>query len=99
MFNIEIALLLGRMIESLLNEIAIVGMNSLKRQVDRGSGRSIVFKDVVDFIRPVDLSADNTPAETARLAYPLALRKESFAALQIGIESGVKAPGVRLFSK
>src|SRR6185295_11901866 len=71
MFNVEIRPFSYRIVENLPNEILIAGMNSLKRQVKRGSGCSIVFKNVVKFFRPVDLSAGNIPAETAGLAYPL----------------------------
>src|SRR5437879_3094339 len=64
-------------------------MNSLKCQFERWLSRSIVLKDVVGPVRPVDLSARDIPAETARLADPLALSQESFAALQIGIKAGI----------
>src|SRR5260370_33824472 len=89
MCRIEIRLFIGRVVESLPNEISIVGMNSLKCQFERWLRRSIVLKDVVGPVRPVDLSARNIPAETARLADPLALSQESFAALQIGIKAGI----------
>src|SRR5260370_5758201 len=89
MFHIEIRLFTGRVVESLPNAISIVGMNSLKCLVERWLGRSIVLKDGVGPVRPVDLSARNTPAETAGLADPLALSQESFAALQVGIKPGI----------
>ena len=89
MSHIEIRLFLDRVVESLPNEISVVGMNSLKCHFQRWLNRSIVFKDVVGPVRPVDLSARNIPAETARLADPLPLSQESFAALQIGIKAGI----------
>src|SRR5579863_10313625 len=64
-------------------------MHSLKCQADRWLSRSIEFKDVVGPVRQVDLSARNTPAETAGLADPLALSQERFAAPQIGIKAGI----------
>src|SRR5260370_40368087 len=85
MLKIKIRPDLGRSVESPLHEISIVGMNSLKYQLQRGLNGSIIFKDVVGFLRPVDLSADNVPAETTRMAYALRLSQESFAALQIKI--------------
>jgi hypothetical protein len=63
--------------------IPIVGMNSLKYQLQRWLNRSIVFKDLVGFLRPVDFSTRNVPAEAARVAYALPLSQVSFAALQI----------------
>src|SRR5260370_37663108 len=85
MLKIKIRPDLGRSVESPLHEISIVGMNSLKYQLQRGLNGSIIFKDVVGFLRPVDLSADNVPAETTRMSYALRLSLESFAALQIRI--------------
>ena len=57
MFNIKICLFLGRVADSLLDEIFVVGMNSLQHQVQCGLSRSIAFKDLVGFLRPVDFSA------------------------------------------
>src|SRR5260370_38598369 len=64
-------------------------MNSPGCRLQRGLNRSIVSKDLVDFLRPVDLSTRNVPAEAAGVAYALPLSQESFAALQIGIEAGI----------
>src|SRR5882724_10368708 len=83
MFNIEICLFVGCVIESLLHEISVVGMSSLKYQLQSWLNPSIVFKDVVGLLRPVDLSGDNAPAETARVTYALPLSQESLAALQL----------------
>ena len=58
-------------------------MNSLKCQLQRGLKRWIVFKDIVGFLRPVDLSTENVPAETASVAYALRFSQEGFAASQL----------------
>src|SRR5260370_11137645 len=89
MFNIKICLFVGRVVESLLYAISVVGMNSLEYQLQRWLNRSIMLKDVVGFLRPVDFSAENAPAEAARAAYALPFSQESLAALQVRIEVGV----------
>ncbi len=89
MLNIKICLFVGRVVESLLHAISVVRMNSLKCQLQCRLYRSIVFKDIVGFIRPVDFSSWNAPAEAARMADALPLSNESFAALQIRIEAGI----------
>ncbi len=68
MLDVKICLLIVHALEGLAHEIPIVGMNSLERQFQCWVDGSIVFKDVVSFLRPVDLTADNAPAETARVA-------------------------------
>jgi hypothetical protein len=89
MLKIKISPCLGSEADSPLDEIFVVGMNSPKYQLQRGFNRSIVLKDVVGFLRPVDFSAENAPAEAARLAYALPLSQEGFAAMQIRIEAGI----------
>jgi hypothetical protein len=81
--------IIDRVFVSLPNEISVVGMNSLKCHFYRWLSRSIILKDLVGPVRPVDLSARNIPPETARLAHPLALSQESFAALQFGIKPDI----------
>ncbi len=80
---------LGRAVESLLHEISVVGMRSLEYQLQRRLNGPTVLKDLVGFLRPVDFSARNAPAEAAGVAYALPFSQESFAALQIRIEAGV----------
>src|SRR5713101_4975818 len=82
MLNIKICLFVDSFVESLLHKAYILGMNSLKYQLQGWRNGSIVSKDVVGFLRPVDLSANNAPAETTRVTYALPLSQESFAALQ-----------------
>src|SRR5713226_4494813 len=89
MLNIKICLFVGRVLESLLHAISVVRMNSLQCQPQRRLHRSIMLKDVVGFLRPVDFSAENTPAETACVAYVLPFSQERLAAVQIRIEASV----------
>src|SRR5260370_3192913 len=89
MLNIKICLFVDRVVESQLHAISVVRMNSLKYQLQRWLNRSIVFKDVVGFLRPVDFPAENTPAETTRVAYALPFSQDSLAAVQIRIEAVV----------
>src|SRR5258708_34277584 len=89
MLDIKICLFVGRVVESLLHAISVVRMNSLKYQLQRWLNRRIRLKDVVGFLRPVDFSAENAPAEAASVAYALPSSQESLAALQIRIEVGV----------
>src|SRR3984893_4828324 len=96
MLKIKRSPCLRRPIESLLYQISVVGMNSLQYQLQCRLKLSIVFKDVVGFIRPEDFSIRNVHAESARLAYALPLSQESLAALkiriaalQIRIEAGI----------
>src|SRR5258708_4498198 len=83
MFKIEIRPCLESTVESLLHEISVVRMNSLKYQLQRWLDRSIMFKDIVGFIGPEDFSTRKVKAETARVAYALPLSQESFAAVQL----------------
>src|SRR5713226_8666177 len=89
MLNIKICLFVGRVVESLLYAISVVRMNSLQCQPQRRLHRSIMLKDVEGFLRPVDFSARNVPAETAGVTYTLPFSQESLAAVQIRIEAGV----------
>src|SRR5260370_20476384 len=89
MFNIKMCPSVGTAVDSLLHEISVVGMNSSEYQLQRWLDCSIMLKDVVGFLRPVDFSAGNTPAEAAGVAYALPFSQERFAALQIRIEAGI----------
>src|SRR5260370_36334937 len=89
MLDIKIFLFIGRVVERLLHAISVVRMNSLEYQLQGGFNRSIILKDLVCFLRPVDFPAENTPAETAGVAYVLPFSQERFAALQLKIEVGV----------
>src|SRR5260370_26622829 len=89
MLDIKICLVIGRVVESMLHAISVVRMNSLEYQLQGGFNRSIILKDLVGFLRPVDFPAENTPAETAGVAYVLPFSQERFAALQLKIEFGV----------
>src|SRR6266849_3998112 len=79
MLNIKICLFVGRAVESLSHAISVVGMNSPEYQLQRGLNRSIVLKDLVGFLRPVDFSTRNVPAETASAAQALRLGQVSLA--------------------
>src|SRR6266404_6714125 len=89
MLNIKVGLFVDRALDSLLHKISILGMNSLKYQLQRGFSRSILSKDVVRFLRPVDFSTRNVPAETASAANTLRLNQEIVTAVQVRIELGV----------
>src|ERR1700734_4010183 len=89
MLKIKICPGLGGAVDRLLREISVVGMNALEYQLQRGLNRSIIPKDVVGLLRPVDFSAENAPAEAASAAYALPISQEGLAALQIRIEFGV----------
>jgi hypothetical protein len=45
-----------------------------------------MFKDVIGFVRPVDFSGSDTPAEASSLAQPLRYSQGGFDASQFGIE-------------
>src|SRR5260370_7758738 len=89
MLDIKICLVIGRVVERLLHAISVVRMNSPEYQLQGGFNRSIILKDLVGFLRPVDFPAENTPAETAGVAYVLPFSHERFAALQLRIYFGV----------
>ena len=78
MLNIKICLFVGRITESPLHKLSIVRMNSLKYQFQSWLNRSIVFKEVAGFFRPVDLSAADAPAETAGVAYVCASARKAW---------------------
>src|SRR5438270_880592 len=82
MLKIKICSSFGRVVDNMLYKIPVVRMNALEHQFQRRLHRSIVLKDVVGFLRPVDFPAENAPAEAARMAEGLSLGQESFAALQ-----------------
>src|SRR6202022_4189239 len=79
MLKIEICPFAGRAVDSLLHRISVVGMNSLEYQLQGGLHRSIVLKDFVGFLRPVDFSTRNVPAEAACVAQALRLGQVSLA--------------------
>jgi hypothetical protein len=81
-FNIKPCLLISRAIDCLLHIISIVGMNSLKHRLQRWLNGLIVFEYLVGFLRPVDFSAGNAPAEAACVAYDLPLSQVGLTALQ-----------------
>src|SRR6266404_5179148 len=83
MLNIKICLFVGRVVESLLHAISVVGMNSLEYQLQRGFNRSIKLKGLVGFLRPEDFSTRNVPAEAASAAQALRLGQVSLAAVQV----------------
>src|SRR6266849_1733316 len=89
MLKIEICPCLGRAVNSLLHPISVERMNSLQYQLQCRLNRSIVFKDIVGFIRPEDFSTRNVPAEASSTAQALRLGQVSLVALQIRIEVGI----------
>src|SRR5215470_19840977 len=89
MLQIKISPFVGRELETLLHEISVVGMNSRQYLLQCGLSRSIVFKDIVGFLRPVDFSAEHTPTEAASVTYVLPLSQECLAAVQVGIKLGI----------
>src|ERR1700692_4529971 len=64
-------------------------MNALEYELQGWLKRSIILKDRMGFFRPVDVSAENAPAEAAGVAYALPLSQESLAAVEVRIELGV----------
>src|SRR5713226_8565558 len=84
MLKIKICPCLGRAVDSLLHASSVVRMNSLQYQLQCRLNRSIVFKDIVGFLRPVDFSAEDAPAEAAGVAQPLRFSQIGLAASQIG---------------
>ncbi len=89
MVKIKICPCFGRAVDSLLHAISVVRMNSLQYQLQCRLNRSIVFKDIVGFLRPIYFSTRNVPAETAGVTYALPFSQERLAALQIRIEAGI----------
>ncbi len=99
MLNIKICLFAGRVVESLLHAMSVVGMNSLEYQLQRGFNRSIKLKGLVGFLRPKDFSTRNVPAEAASAAEALRLGQVSLAAVQVrsgGVRSRLAGPGMLL---
>src|SRR5258708_8879174 len=82
MLKIKICPCLGRAVDSLLHASSVVRMNSLEYQLQCWLNRSIVLKDVVGFLRPVDFSAENAPAEAASDAQLLRLGQVNFTPAQ-----------------
>src|SRR6202035_2465004 len=95
MLKINIFPCLGRSAERLPDEISVVGMNSLECELQGGLNGLIVLKDLVAFLRPVDFSTRNVPAEAASLAQALrlcqvclALAERLFGPLTFGLLCG-----------
>src|ERR1700740_2322281 len=89
MLKIKVCLVPGHAIDSLLHQISVVGMNALEYELQGWLKRSIILKDRMGFFRPVDVSAENAPAEAACVAYALPLSQERLAAVEVRIELGV----------
>src|ERR1700751_3461696 len=83
MLNIKIGLFVDRVIESLMHVISVVRMNSLKYQLHCWLNRSILFKDVIGFLRPVNFPAENTPPKTSGVTQILRFGQVSFTASQL----------------
>ncbi len=75
--------LVGRIFDRLLHTNSFLGPNSFKHPLQRWLNGSIMFKDVVEFFRPIGFSAENVPAEGASVADALPLSQVSLAALEI----------------
>src|SRR5580704_13034461 len=78
---------MDRSFDRLLHSNSILRMYSLNQPPDRWLNGSIKLIDFVCFFRPIEFFAENVPAEAARVANFLPLRKECFAALQLMIET------------
>src|SRR5580658_3720044 len=83
MLKIKICSCLGRAVDSSLHEIFVVGMNSPEYRLQRGFSRPIKLKDLVGFLRPVEFSTRNVPAEAASVAQFLRFGQVSFALSQL----------------
>src|SRR6202007_3445109 len=88
MLKIKVCLVPGHAIDSLLHQISVVGMNALEYELQGWLKGSIILKDRMGFFRPVDVSAENAPAEAACVAYSLPLSQERLAAVEVRIELG-----------
>src|ERR1700676_648094 len=86
MLKIKIRPFPGCAVENLLHENPVVGMKLLQYRFQCRLSRPIVFKDPVGFLRPVNFSTQNIPAEASGRADALPFSQESFAALQIRVE-------------
>ena len=64
-FELKVGSCLRLPVEGLQHKISIVGMSSPQYHLQRRLYCSIVFKDIVGFRRPVDLSGGDAPTETA----------------------------------
>src|SRR5580700_12277727 len=78
---------MDRRFDRLLHFGFILGMYSRNQPTHRWCDGSIKLIDLVCFFRPIEFFAENVPAEAARVANFLPLRKEGFAALQLTIET------------
>src|SRR5580704_18515987 len=78
---------MDRSFDRLLHSNSIPRMYSLNQPPHRWLNGSIKLIDFVCFFRPIEFFAENVPAEAARVADFLPLRKECFAALQLTIET------------
>src|SRR5439155_13482827 len=71
MFKVEELLILLCTVDYWLDEFSVVRMASLEHELCRGLSRLLISKDSKRFLRPVDLAAEDIPAERARVAQPL----------------------------
>ena len=78
-FVVVILFALRRAIDFAPHELAVVGMNALKDDVDRRFDRAIDPQYPIGFVRPEDVAARDLPAETAGGAQPLRLGQISLA--------------------
>src|SRR5258706_16005809 len=73
---------LRRPIELLLQQLAIVRMNTLQEETYRGLGRFIKSHDPIGFFRPEELPGGDLAGKTSRAAQPLGLGQISLAPLE-----------------
>src|ERR1700752_44229 len=82
MLKIPILRVLRCTLDEFLHENEVVGMDSLKHQLEGGLGRAVISEYPETFLGPDQLSGGNIPAETARAAQSLGFRQIPLAPTQ-----------------
>ena len=77
-----VLLALRRPIKLLLQQLAIVRMNALQEDTDRGFDRFIESHDPIGFFRPEELPTCDLAGKTSRAAEPLGLSQIGLAPLE-----------------
>src|ERR1035437_8615717 len=83
MLHVKICALAGCSFKKLLHEILVVGMSSLKNQVQRWLRRTVVSKNLKRLLRPEYLASGNLPPEAAGATQTLGLGQIGFAAAKL----------------
>ena len=87
MFNIQVHTILSGTVPEFLQPVAVLGVNSVKYQIECGVRFSCEAQNSVGLVRPNEFAGVHLPSKSPRVTQSLRLRKVLPSSLQIGLRS------------